>query len=161
MIDMNKHAQHIMRGVFIGLGIVGAMATVALLGISLSLIAPAPITHPSGNFVVTPDVVMAGQSFTLSGSTCVSAFWSGQNPTPTHQARALVNLDTGAQQLLPSTDNVLQDGCATVTAAPITVPSDTPPGRYVLTTVITINGRFRTTSTPFQSQPFTVVAPPN
>ncbi len=80
------------------------------------------------------------------------------SPLYLESARTLRSLDTGHLYFLPSGGAVAEPGCSFALVTSSSVPEDAPPGRYQLTAIIRLHGRWgRIFDVPYKSAEFEVI----
>lgn len=121
----------------------------------LPRIARDPLSYRNLPFPVVTTTLEAGQTFVASVHRCNN---QRQELSYTY-TRQLTNQHTGVRYLLAGGHDLLQPGCAVTELRLNVIPSDLPPGVYILSGVSTARGRWKTVDVPWETQPFTVTVP--
>lgn len=75
-----------------------------------------------------------------------------------HVTRNIINVDTGVQYVLPSSDSDIEPGCHRSVSKLSQVPPNVPSGTYVLSGLGHVKGRLHEHKVPWTTQRFEVIA---
>jgi hypothetical protein len=113
------------------------------------------LTFPVQPMPILNSPVVPGEELQIRLSRCN---WSGGPLSYTLQ-RTLVRIESDDRRDLPtSRSGMLNGGCETVTAFVPGVPEETPPGHYLIEGIAVAAGKWKTSSVPFSTARFEVVA---